>query len=136
MIGPYRTELFYLQSSRWGLGGLPVSLQTCPAQLDVAQDGSSTALLLVGFRRRPFVSHSNYRLPLWFSFRSHPQTIGCNALLQSWTGWSVYAFPPIGLLHHHRYQERLRGGNDRCSPSLASERLVLPTCSDGCEIPF
>ena len=45
-----------------------------------------------------FVSASNTHLPLWYSRAYHPEAIASNALLQQWTGLSLYAFPPFPLL--------------------------------------
>ena len=45
-----------------------------------------------------FASHQNHQLPCWFSQTRHPLAAASNALSQSWTGLSLYAFPPIPLL--------------------------------------
>ena len=45
-----------------------------------------------------FASASNTHLPLWYSRAYHPEAIASNALLQQWTGLSLYAFPPFPLL--------------------------------------
>ena len=45
-----------------------------------------------------FASPQNHQLPIWFSRLPHPGAAGVNALSQSWTGLSIYAFPPIPLI--------------------------------------
>ena len=45
-----------------------------------------------------FASLQNHQLPLWFSRHPCPQALAVDALAQPWTGWSVYAFPPINLI--------------------------------------
>jgi len=45
-----------------------------------------------------FASHQNCHLPVWFSRTHHPEAAACDALLQPWTGLSLYVFPPFPLL--------------------------------------
>ena len=45
-----------------------------------------------------FTSHLNHQLPLWFCQTGHPVAVALDALSQSWTGLSLYAFPLIPLL--------------------------------------
>ena len=45
-----------------------------------------------------FASPSNHKLPLWFSRSRCDGASGADAFTQSWTGWSIYAFPPRNLL--------------------------------------
>ena len=45
-----------------------------------------------------FASLQNHKLPLWFSRLPCPQATGTDAMAQTWTGWSVYAFPPKNLI--------------------------------------
>ena len=45
-----------------------------------------------------FASAQNHQLPLWYSRFPHLLAAGTDALLQSWTGWHVYAFPPKNLI--------------------------------------
>jgi hypothetical protein len=46
-----------------------------------------------------FASHANHKLPAWFSRTNCPGSNGPDAFNQSWTGLSVYLFPPLNLLH-------------------------------------
>ena len=45
-----------------------------------------------------FASHMNHHLPVWFSRSPHPEAAAVDALTQSWTGLSLFAFPPIPLI--------------------------------------
>ena len=45
-----------------------------------------------------FALASNTHLPLWYSCDYHPEAIAPNALLQQWTGLSLYVFPQFPLL--------------------------------------
>ena len=45
-----------------------------------------------------FATSLNHRLPVYFSPMVDPQSAGTDAMLQSWDGLQVYAFPPFGLL--------------------------------------
>ena len=45
-----------------------------------------------------FATLANHQLPLWFSRNPDQGAVAVNALSQTWTGWSVYAFPPINLI--------------------------------------
>ena len=43
-----------------------------------------------------FTSH--YQLPCWFCWAFHQMAVASNALSETWTGLSLYAFHPIPLL--------------------------------------
>jgi hypothetical protein len=45
-----------------------------------------------------FASHLNNRLPVWFGRTRHQEAAACDALLQPWSGFFLYAFPPFALL--------------------------------------
>ena len=45
-----------------------------------------------------FASPANHKAALWFSRLPHPGAAAVDAFNQSWTGWSVYAFPPFNLI--------------------------------------
>jgi len=45
-----------------------------------------------------FASHLNHHLPVWFGRTHHQEAAASDALLQSWTGLYIYAFPPFALL--------------------------------------
>jgi hypothetical protein len=45
-----------------------------------------------------FASHLNTHLPVWFGRTPHPEAAACDALLHSWTGLFLYAFPPFAIL--------------------------------------
>ena len=45
-----------------------------------------------------FATSLNHRLPVYFSPMVDPQSVGIDAMLQSWDGLQAYAFPPFGLL--------------------------------------
>ena len=45
-----------------------------------------------------FASPLNHKLPLWFSRTRCDGAAGADAFTQSWTGLSIYAFPPRNLL--------------------------------------
>ena len=45
-----------------------------------------------------FAAPPNHKLPLWFSRLPCPGATATDAFLQSWSGWSVFAFPPINLI--------------------------------------
>ena len=45
-----------------------------------------------------FASPANHKAALWFSRLPHPGAAAVDAFNQSWTGWFVYAFPPINLI--------------------------------------
>jgi hypothetical protein len=45
-----------------------------------------------------FASPQNHKLPLWFSRVPHPEAAAVDAFSQTWSGWSVYAFPPFNLI--------------------------------------
>ena len=45
-----------------------------------------------------FATAFNYCLPVYFSSMVDPQSVGMDAMLQSWDGLQAYAFPPFGLL--------------------------------------
>ena len=45
-----------------------------------------------------FATSLNHRLPVYFSPMVDPQSVGTDAMLQSWDGLQAYAFPPFGLL--------------------------------------
>ena len=45
-----------------------------------------------------FTSASSTHLPLWYIQTFHLEAIALDALLQSWTGRSLYAFTPFLLL--------------------------------------
>ena len=38
-------------------------------------------------------------LPVYFALMADPQSVGTDAMMQSWDGLQVYAFHPFGLLH-------------------------------------
>ena len=45
-----------------------------------------------------FASPANHKAALWFSRLPQPGAAAVDAFNQSWTGWFVYAFPPINLI--------------------------------------
>ena len=45
-----------------------------------------------------FASPLNNKLPLWYSRVEDAAAVGTNALAHRWTGWYVYAYPPINLI--------------------------------------
>ena len=45
-----------------------------------------------------FATSLNHRLPVYFSPMVDPQSVGTDAMLQSWDSLQAYAFPPFGLL--------------------------------------
>ena len=46
-----------------------------------------------------FATHLNHRLPCYFSPIHDPQSLGTDAMLQSWDGLLAYAFPPFSMVH-------------------------------------
>ena len=45
-----------------------------------------------------FASPQNHKLPMWFARLQCPGATAVDAFRQSWSGWRVYAFPPINLI--------------------------------------
>ena len=45
-----------------------------------------------------FATHLNHRLPVYFSPVRDPMSAGTDAMLQSWDGMEVYAFPPFAMI--------------------------------------
>ena len=52
----------------------------------------------------------NARLPVYFASMADPQSVGTDAVMQSWDGLQAYAFPPFGLLHRVLSKVRQSGG--------------------------
>ena len=45
-----------------------------------------------------FAAPQNHKLPMWFARLQSPGATAVDAFRQSWSGWRVYAFPPINLI--------------------------------------
>ena len=57
----------------------------------------------------PFAAHTNFKYQVWFSRSPHPMAAATDAFRQTWTGLSVYAFPPFNLIQRTLLQIRDQG---------------------------
>ena len=95
----------HLAASGSSVGGgqhscrLPVLKRGGSHRVELRQEDGEVLVQDVG---RPqidlFASAFNTHLSIWYNRTYHPEAIAPDALLQPWTGLSLYAFPPFLLL--------------------------------------
>ena len=69
-----------------------------------------------------FASPLNHKLPMWFARVQCPGATAVDAFHQSWSGWYVYAFPPINLIQRVLIKIRSDQVEEAIAPARARAR--------------